>query len=237
MSSEISVPYRVAIYFAPDPESAWGLAGSEWLGRCAARHVAVAQPVSPGQDAATWSRLTAEPRRYGWHATLKPPFQLARGHTLDGLRQALRNLAGSWPAFDLPPMQVSLLSDFLALQPQSRDARLHDLAAACVTQLHPFAQPLDDAMLQRRRQVPLSPEHDALLRRWGYPWVLQAFRFHFSLTGPLRDVGHDIREALRQAAQAKFSALPPCRFDRLSLFAEPEPGADFVLIEQQALQG
>ncbi len=231
-----SSPHRVAIYFAPEPQSAWGLAGSEWLGRCAARRVAVPQSVPPGLEPEVFARLTSEPRRYGWHATLKPPFRLAQGHTLATVRRALRDFATAWPAFDLPPMRVDLLGDFLALRPPCHDPRLHDLAAACVTQLHSLAQPLDDAELQRRRRVPLSPAQDALLQRWGYPWVLEAFRFHFSLTGSLGAAGEGVRAALRGEAQARFDALPPCRFDRLSLFVEPEPGVDFILVEQQALQ-
>ncbi|KAI9549200.1 hypothetical protein GHT06_006613 [Daphnia sinensis] len=60
---------------------------------------------------------TTDPRRYGWHATLKAPFTLANGQSLDALRTAMRELAKGLPAFDLPPLRVSTLGQFLALRP------------------------------------------------------------------------------------------------------------------------
>jgi hypothetical protein len=39
----------------------------------------------------------------------------------------------------------------------------------------------------------------------------------------------------QQAAGQWFGALPALRFDTIALFAEPRPGADFVLVEQMEL--
>ena len=65
--------------------------------------------------------------------------------------------------------------------------------------------------------------------------MLERFRFHLSLTGSLRDAAPAVVQALQDAARERFADLPACRFDTLSLFAEPQPGADFVLVEQMEL--
>ena len=68
--------HRYAAYFAPAIGSAWWEAGSHWLGRCAARGQPLPQPAIDGMPPARQQALTAAPRRYGWHATLKAPFAL-----------------------------------------------------------------------------------------------------------------------------------------------------------------
>ncbi len=223
--------YRYAVYFAPSPQSpAWAL-GSQWLGRCAATGRLYGQPTIAGLSAAEFAALTAAPRRYGWHATLKAPFMLAQGSTEDSLRVAVAHLAKTLKAFDLPTLRVTQLDDFLALTADGDTAELHAAADACVTELHPCAAPLGDSELQRRRKAHLTARQDQLLVRWGYPYVLEEFRFHCSLTGSLSQLSAPHIQAVAQAARAAFDAHGSCRFDTLALFAEPTPGADFMLLE------
>ena len=230
-------PYRCAVYFAPTPDSDAWMAGSQWLGRCAATGAALAQPVMDGVSPAELAAITADPRRYGWHATLKAPFQLAAGVDVAGVLRALRELATTLPAFAMPPLRVSTLGRFLALRPQGDLAQIQATAAACVKHLHPLALPLDAAELARRRRAPLTPEQDALLCAWGYPWVLEHFRFHLSLTGPLDSCSTEARQAVVQAAEQRFHALPAWHFGHIALFVEAEKGADFQLIEHVELRG
>jgi hypothetical protein len=176
-------------------------------------------------------QVTAAPRRYGWHATLKAPFTLAAGTDADQLQAALRTIAASTRPFDMPPMKVALLDDFLAIVPQPSSDAANALAARCVMELQPLAAPLSATELQRRRQAPLSPAQDALLERWGYPFVLDQFQLHCSLTGSLQHMNSQQVQNLQRAAEDWFANLPPCRFETLALFAEPTPGADFVLQE------
>lgn len=228
--------YRYAIYFAPLPESPWWQAGSAWLGRCAARHTPLPQPVIAGLSNTELLALTAAPRRYGWHATLKAPFALGTGANVQSLRKALQRLAQELVGFDMPELQATRLDEFLALVPQGNCDALNAVALACVTEIQPLAAPLSPVELQRRRQGNLSPDQDALLLRWGYPYVMEYFRFHCSLTGSLHGVKPQQVQALQDAAQAWFGALPRCRFDSLALFAEPTPGADMVLLEHVRLK-
>lgn len=235
MKPEPSSFHRCAIYFAPAPDSTWWHAGSQWLGRCAVTGVAFEQPAVAGVSPESLRQLTAAPRRYGWHATLKAPFALAAGVTLDDARGALRALARSMQPFNLPPLKVANLGRFLALVPQAPSAPLQAAAQACVAQLHHLAAPLDDAELQRRRGAGLTPAQEALLQRWGYPWVFEHFQFHLSLTGDLGDASVATQEALAAAAQAHFGSLGPCEFRGLSLFVEPAKGGDFMLLEHAGL--
>jgi putative phosphonate metabolism protein len=226
---------RYAIYFAPRADSAWWRAGSRWLGRCASRLEPLPQAPLPGVPAPELHRLTKAPRRYGWHATLKAPFALATGVDVEQLRAALRSVCADFQPFTMPASKVAMLDDFLALVPDHGSALIDDIAAACVTRLHPLAAPLTATELERRRAAGLTPEEDALLLRWGYPFVLERFRFHLSLTGALRDAAPGVVQAIQDAARERFADLPACRFDTVSLFAEPKPGADFVLVEQMEL--
>lgn len=233
----LCTPHRCAVYFVPEVHSTWWQAGSHWLGRCAATGASYAPADIHGVTPDTLEACTADPRRYGWHATLKAPFALAAGHSLDTLRSAMRALADTLPAFDMPPLRVSTQGGFLALRPEDDTARINATAAACVTRLHALARPLNEAELARRRQARLSPEQDRLLTEWGYPWVLDQFRFHLSLTGPLGALTPDTQAALMQAAQARFEGLPLCRFAHIALFVEPHAGADFELVETMELRG
>lgn len=237
MANESVQPHRVAVYFAPSPQSAWWQAGSRWLGRCASAGALFDPPEVPGVPPDALRALTAEPRHYGFHATLKPPFRLQHGLGLGDVLQAIDRLCEGTAPFTLPPLRVAMLGDFLALQPEGDNRCADAVATHCVTALQPLAAPLSADELARRRRQPLTPEQDGLLQRWGYPWVLQQFRFHLSLTGGLKASSEAQRVALVRAAETVFHPLPDCRFDSIAVFIEPNPGADFVLVDHRALRG
>ena len=225
---------RYALYYAPDPASSLGRFGSAWLGRCAATGGELPQPRIDGVDPATLRALTAAPRRYGFHATLKAPFRLARGASLSGLVRSLERFCARQKAFRLPPLAVAELDDFLALVPAAPEPRIDALAAACMSGLDRFRAPLRAGELKRRRRNALSAHEDLLLRRWGYPYVLDRFRFHFSLTGGLRDTPKHSVAALRAAADAA-SARAACAsayLDSVCIFEESTEGADLRIVHR-----
>jgi len=231
----LSTPYRCAVYFMPDPNNDWWHAGSSWLGRCAATSQPMLQPSIDGVSPRDQWALTAKPRRYGWHATLKAPFRIVPGQNLRSVMLALRELGNSLTAFDLPTMKVSTDGGYMALRPQDSNPEIHRIGAACVTGLHSFAAPLSESDLARRRTANLTSVQDHLLQVWGYPYVFDEFSFHLSLTGRLDSLSDDQLIKWHEAAQAHFGNLPVCRFDRLALFVEPERGADFQLFDQVLL--
>ena len=84
---------RVAIYFAPPVDHPLSVAAAAWLGRDAWTGARLERGRVEGFDPATLESLTAEPRRYGFHATMKPPFRLADNQRLRRQAGALREAA------------------------------------------------------------------------------------------------------------------------------------------------
>jgi hypothetical protein len=234
MEIDTVTPHRVAIYAAPQIHTDWWVRGSQWLGRCAHQRAAMPQPMIQGLTDQQQLALTAEPRRYGWHATLKAPMRLSLQTNLQALCGHVAQICRDHRTIDLPDLKPVRLGSFLALQPLLQSSALSILADDCVRRLQPLAAPLSDNELQRRRRQPLTPEEDALMLEWGYPWVFDKFRFHFSLTGSVTGQSDENIQALLDAAQTHFAGLGSLRLDGLSIFVEPTPGADFVLFDQIA---
>ena len=171
---------RFAAYFVPQGTELAHF-GATWLGWDINQGHGIDLPKSPAFD---HSAIVKRPQKYGFHATLAAPFALADGCNLADLEQAVATVAARHTAFDLP-LKLGKLGRFFALIPSDDVALISALAADLVITCDPLRQPLTDADLQRRRKARLSPEQDALLQRWGYPYVLDEFRFHMTLTGPV----------------------------------------------------
>ena len=229
--------YRYAVYFAPNVEQQWWTQASQWLGRCAVSQQMNAQPLIAGVSAQRFAELTEHPRRYGFHATMRAPFILASQYQPNELIDRVNMFCQQVKPFVLPRLQVTLLDQFLALVPERNLSQVTMLEEHCVTALNDYAEPLGPEELSRRRSAGLSSQEDALLLRWGYPYVLERFRFHCSLTGSLAKATHQEVSAITEAAHQHFDQLPPCIFDSLAIFVEPTRGADFVLLHQCPLIG
>lgn len=86
---------RYAIYFVPEPETELARFGLAWLGRDMESGNAVPWPSGLGIPSERIEAITAEPRRYGFHATLKPPVHLRNGETEDALLESLTQFVQS----------------------------------------------------------------------------------------------------------------------------------------------
>ncbi|MGE0092949.1 MAG: DUF1045 domain-containing protein [Alphaproteobacteria bacterium] len=226
---------RYAIYFIPESDTALAHFGASWLGRDVESNRAVAQAPVPGFDSGALSALTAEPRRYGFHATLKPPFALAQGRTEAQLLDAVAHLASTDMTFALPPLRLAAIGRFLALAPAMPHPRINALADSCVAALDEFRAPPSESELTRRRAARLTAAQDALLVRWGYPYVFDEYRFHMTLTGSLDAT---TRERLMPVlnALAEQVANRPVPVASLSVVVEPSQGDDFVLLKRVPLR-
>ncbi|MFD3190126.1 DUF1045 domain-containing protein [Sedimentitalea sp. HM32M-2] len=174
---------RYAIYVAPG--GALGRFGAAWLGWDIHGGRTCAPPPGLGLDPAP---LTRRPRRYGLHATIKPPFRLAPGTEASDLGASLTALAGDLAPVPLAGLHLGRMGRFLALMPVGDQAAISGLAARVVRDLDRFRAAPDAAELARRRPDRLSPEQRQNLYDWGYPHVMGQFRFHITLTGPLDPV-------------------------------------------------
>lgn len=226
---------RYAIYFAPTEDTLLWQAACRWLGRNARTEGDLAQPEVAGFTAERIRLLTASPRLYGFHGTLKPPFKLATGYKRTQLVDTVRALAVSLVAFRLPALEVAPLDGFLALRPTGECAELQRLAESCVAAVDSFRAPPDAEELARRRAAGLSTRQEELMMRFGYPYVFDQFRFHLTLTERLEaeDV-HGLRPWL-----AHYFAEPltqQLRCEDLCLFAQGRPGEAFRLLQRFPLK-
>jgi putative phosphonate metabolism protein len=222
---------RYAIYLAPPSDTLLWRAGCRWLSRDPERDVPLDRPQVPGYSLQRLQLLTRSPALYGLHATLKAPFRLAEGRTPDSLREALGRFAAQRRPFTMPPLEVSELSGFLALCAVERCEALHALADDCVITFDRFRRPPDAEELARRRATRLSPLQDALLQEYGYPYVLEAYRFHITLTERLDAA--DAKKLQPWLSDFLSDALrEPQVVDTICLFVQESPSAAFRLTDR-----
>lgn len=219
---------RYAVYFTPSADHPLWRAGCDWL----QRDPTVAATTAPPRP------HVGEPRRYGFHATLKAPMRLADGRSETSLHGALTQLARHNAPFAMPVLSVQWLGDFLALRPVEplpRSHLLHQLADTCVTELDAWRAPTSPQELHRRLRTPLDDTQRELLHRYGYPHVMDHWRFHMTLTDAL-PADADLRATLQhQAAQHFAPALAqPLVCESVCLFVEPAPGEPFRLAQRFA---
>lgn len=217
---------RHAVYFAPAAGSILEERAAAWLGRDLLGRP-VARPEVPGVRAERLEAITAPPRHYGFHATLKPPFALAEGATVEDLTAALEDFAAPRASFAVPQPRVEALGDFLALRTDS--VALDDLAADCVRAFDFFRGPQSEAEIAKRRAGGLSRRQEDMLARWGYPYVMDQFRFHMTLTGALPDPAE--REAVAAWLRTWFSPAlnGPLTVREIALYTQTDRAAPFTL--------
>ena len=219
--------YRYALYLAPPGDSELHRFASRWLGRDAATGEELEQPFVEGVPADKLREITASPRRYGFHGTIKPPFRLAQGREPDEFHRAARIFAAAWPALELK-LKVQSLRGFLAFMLAEPSEDLDTFAAACVRDLEPFRAPLHPEEMEERKRAQLTPRQLAHLEDFGYPYVMEDFVFHMTLTEKLHNNLHD-RILTDLCERTRPLVADPFRADALCVFEEPEPDAPFVL--------
>ena len=226
---------RFAIYFAPAAGSSLAKAGARWLGRDAQSRMLLAQPQVERLPADRLAAITAAPRDYGFHATLKAPFSLVEDKAVPELHEVTARLAAGRRAFSLS-LCVGEISGFLALVPVRTPGALVDLEAACVQQLDRFRAPARQMEVEKRRAAGLTARQEALLREWGYPYVLDEFRFHMTLTERLEEPE---RGQVKRSLQKMFGPILdlPVRIDSISLFEQPDRTSPFVETARYPLAG
>jgi putative phosphonate metabolism protein len=217
---------RYAVYFAPAPGSALETFGCGWLGR-ALNGEDLPQPLVSGIAPARLAEITRSPRHYGFHGTLKAPFALADSTTPSALDATAETLARARERFEVM-LRPGSLGGFLALLPIERSLALDRLEADCVAAFVVHRAPLDDAVFARRRAAELTPRQDAYLVRYGYPYVLDEFRFHMTLTERLQPPERDdvLAVLVERAAPVCAGSLV---IDAISIFEQPHRAAPFTL--------
>lgn len=216
---------RYAIYFCPAPASALGALGRDWLGGEAA------PSGIPGVPLPRWNHLLADVRRYGWHATVRPPFTLSPDAEYDDLRRVVGVVAQSYAPTTIT-LRLSRLGGFLALRPVGDCATISAMAAACTEAVEALRAPLIEPEFQRRvRGLDAIETH--YLQRYGYPYVFERYRFHMTLSAPATV---EEEHALQRWLALRAAAMPAARVDALSICVEHAPGAAFEVLERISLR-
>jgi len=220
---------RYAIYYAAAAGSVLDRFGASLLGYDA--YGGGDLPFSDGvtQTIPDWRDLTQDPRKYGFHATLKAPMALAPDKTEAQLIAACESFAGTpRPVPVLKPI-VDSISGFIAVIPAEPSPLLVRLAADCTRAFDSFRAPLTSEDRARRNPAKLTPRQCDYLDRWGYPYVMEEFRFHMTLTGRLPA---ERRDAVVAVLRNRFAAigLDTLAIDRLALFRQDDTSSRFRII-------
>ncbi|MCJ8055062.1 DUF1045 domain-containing protein [Shinella curvata] len=219
---------RYALYFTPSASDPLTLAAQRWLGRNAFTGARLEQPAVSGFEAEALAGLTADPRRYGFHATLKAPFSLAEGRSEAELIAEIGRFVSEIDPFEIPEVVVGRLGSFFALVPGDQCDPLQAFAGEVVRRFERFRAPLSSADIARRKPDELTTDERRNLVQWGYPYVFDEFRFHMTLTGRVPADRRDAVEGVLHNQFAEFhgKALP---VSGLALFREPSRSADFTV--------
>lgn len=219
---------RFAVYYLP-PEGDLATFGAAWLGW----DVVSGRPASQF-DVPQLNSMTATLRKYGFHATLKPPFRLKNTHSAAALDKAVKRMAANCQPALCEGLQLSRLGSFLALTPRGDASEIGRVAAHCVVDLDPFRAVSSEAELAHRRRAGLSLRQNALLDRWGYPYVMEEFSFHLTLTSRL---SRNDRKDWQDTLDARLPEMPASFvLDEIALVGE-QPDGCFKLIRRYALNG
>jgi hypothetical protein len=224
---------RYAVYYAP-PEGGFATRAAEWLGWNAITGAAVSGPVPEGLPEGLGD-ITADPRKYGFHGTIRAPFRPAEGLDRGAVEAAVAALAARLGPVVCDGLVLENLQGFLALTPAGCEAALLELGAAVVEGTDGLRASLTEAEIARRRPERLSTRQRELLARWGYPYVMEEFRFHLTLTDQLAE---RVAGPVAAALLAHFAPVLPRPFviADLCLFGEDGAGR-FHLLSRHALTG
>jgi len=226
---------RYAIYFTLPSDTALGRFGAGMLGYDCANGADAPQPVIEGIAPDALRSLTAEPRRYGFHATLTAPFRLGEKSEAE-LLAAAATFAQTRPPAPLGKLAVTRLGAFIALCPAEKQPAIAELESACVHAFHSFRAPMTAAERERRLKSALTPRQIELMDRWGYPYVLDQYRLHMTLTGP---IASEQREEIFQRLASTYAPLADKTYeiDAISVLRQDDAGARFRVLERLPLTG
>ena len=228
---------RYAVYYAPRADEALAVAASQWLGINPEGGRLRRQPVLSGFSPERLSEITADPRLYGFHGTLKAPIALVDEASERDFVDAVGQFAAALRPVTVPSMVLAEIGTFLALVPAERCTALQDLADRCVLEFDEFRRPADEAELARRRAAGLTPRQEALLLRWGYPYVMEEWRFHLTLSGRVDDAAE--RSAALAILRKRFGGFVdrPLQVRDLCVFRQAAPGRPFSVLARFRLGG
>ncbi len=224
---------RYALFFTLPEENLLYQMASAWLEYNAYTGLPPRESILPCPDP---SILRSTPAKYGFHATLKAPFRLKPGVTIDQLTDKIRLFCKTQQPFESEPLTIDRVGHRLALASKKQCPHMALLAEKCLRVFEPFRAELNEMEYRRRKPEKLSPRQLALLDEWGYPFVLDEFRFHMTLTNRLPE--GQINPAGEYLSGLFGSGIDQTlKVDRIYLFHQPNNTEQFRIISGFQLKG
>ena len=224
---------RFAIYYVPPESDYLTKFSASWFGWDAYQGIKVNYPMLRNLNY-DLKDITSKPSKYGLHGTLKAPFFLAPNRTIDELRLSLSVLSHSIKKFEIPSICLRIISGFIAIVPSTQNESMNYLAKKCLEDLDRFREIESPDILNKRRVVGLSPSEEHYLFRWGYPYVLDNFRFHLTMTTKLTsEVSKNVLSVLNSELRVVLKA--PLAISKIYLFGESKLHGRFEVIEEFSL--
>ncbi len=217
---------RYAICFTPAASDPLSHVAANWLGR----NVFSGQMTEPlairGVSIHEIAFHTAVPRRYGFHGVLKAPFQLSQEVSEAQLLRDMMRFCGTLSPFQIRRLEVARMGTYFSLVPSIPCEQVNYLASAIVQEFDRFRAPLSEADIERSDPDGLSAAQFANLHRWGSPHVMDEFRFHMPLTGPVNNSDMPrIEHALRSVFEPVLTG--PVVVSNVALMTEEGAGGPF----------
>ena len=229
--------HRYAIYFAPAVGGALETFGAHILGVDASTGQEIQLFTGIVEQFPNWRLLVQQPARYGFHATLKAPFELACRYGERDLLIDVEHATEKMKSVDLGVLRVARICRFAALVARQPSASLFEFAGDIVRRFDHFRSPSSEHDRERRNPQKLTERQRTYLDRWGYPFVFDEFRFHMTLTGPVPEqqlgvVRHLLETAFRTHVPQWDSSFS---IDQICVFKQQDRDSRFRLIARYAL--
>lgn len=225
---------RYAIYYVPPRDTPLAKFGAAILGYDLERGKPQERLTLPGIEESRLVAVTRRAARYGFHATLKAPFKLTAGRSRIDVLKVAADIADSCRPATLCGLEFAVLGRFIALRPQQATPELDIIAAHFVRGLDPL-RAVESRDETKWPPSKLSPRQAQLLDAWGYPYVLDQYRFHMTLTDALEsNDSAGIAHALKSTATGIIGT--PLTIDAVTVVEEITPAAPFKAIARFRLR-
>ena len=205
---------RYAVYHVPDPASELHRLGRLVLGR------GLYDPPS--------GSLASRAAAYGFHATIVAPFFTVESPT--AMLETLSDEASSLVPLSLGRLVLTTLPPgFPALVPDFAPPGLWDLESRLVKAMSRHRRPPTAGEVARRGV--LTARQTELFKKWGYPFVLDEFRYHLTLGDPAIDPAEREFKIFELSELFDRSVLEgPLILDKLTLCLQESSDSPFVAV-------
>lgn len=219
---------RYAIYYVPHYETELAEFGKTWFGYDLSEGDTDRNLY--GLSADLVREVTRQPARYGLHATLKAPFNLDEGCSLEQLLQKTEQFCKKRKKFSLGNLKIGWHGNTMVLVEGQHDHRINQFASRCVLDFEDFRAPLTVKERTRRLEQNLNLHQRLMLEELGYPYVLSEFRFHITLT---KNMTEDEKVQVVPALQPVLNSIlgNPCDIDGIAIVGDPGNNQPFQMIE------